>query len=1858
MRQLTALTLIVAMLLISTPSALANPIADNTTVRDASSDNFSGLASTNLPARLSPEPKPGPGMPPLAMTPPPLVKPEPPPSQAELEARVARLEMNPNGEVSIEVEQSLVAAAIPLDAGGEAVQGLIATWESSDAGIVSVTSDGQATGIRTGTARLTARAGSRQESLRVTVLARTTSSSAATQQRDARNETQAGVSASRRPTQRGSQAQARATGTALRAHRANTTSAAFKPPLVIIDDSDANPANQIGTPPGKTEPGAATPPAAIEGTETPGSSNYIFDVPIASLPGRGVDAGLSLIYNSRLWHKQSDGILEYDRDNNWLAPGFRLGFGFIEFTDTLWPNHNYVSFIADPDGARHAIGRVSFSPSDLNNYVSNDESFIYYHGGPTGGTVTRLGGTRVEYGAYRDVGPSGLPGQVVRSYPTKITDRNGNYILISYVGGVGPRISSMQDTLGRYIYFRYEGNDLVTITVPGYGTGAEHQAIRFYYENIVINPSGSFNVSSTASSTSKRLLRYVYYPGTQSGYRYDYSTPYGMIYRINQLRGMTVSTNDPNTVGSVVSDGQVAAWTEYDYPTAPSHLTDAPKYTHRTDDWAGRTPANSPAPVYIFAVDDTLGTSTITAPDGTTTITTTIVDPNNSFRGYVQEVLVKQGTTELSKTTNTWERGYVTDTGWTPPRLQKVAVKNEANQTQTTLFSYVGRYNNISAVSERDFNLPDGSVGPELRRTETTYEERPEWTSQRLIRLPTSVKVFAGGSNTPASYVTYAYDETALTDRAGVVMHDPAYDSSSTVKRGNLTTTTAYANAASATTPSVTTSAYDILGNVIAQTVNCCQQKTIAYSSSYQFAYPTEATKGTAPDQLTTKLSYDVYTGVVRSLTDENEQVTTFDYYPESVRLYQITRPDTSYTQHIYGDGLYQDPDAAHQHSYVATSTAIGVGRIVRSWSYFDGRGATVRRFANYTDTNGFVTTDTEYDEMGQVRRTSNPYFSNGGAINPAGLWTTVEERDGLGRAKLVRMPDNTTVQTNFAGTVTSVVDQAGRSRRQVADALGRVVRMDEPDAAGNLGTDSSPTQPTQYEYDALGNLTKVVQAAPGVVTQERVFKYDSLGHLTHERQVEATATLNDNGARVPTGGQWTGVFKYNAHGLITDSYDARGVVTTREYDGLNRIHHVSYTGESGPVRTPAVTYTYDQAHNGFYNKGRLTEVRSDAVTAPDVQAVPQTIEAYDYDLMGRVTNHSQTVGSDSYTLHYGYNMVGQLTSETYPSGRVVGYEYDDGARLTRVNRASAGSYVSNITYKAHGGFDQLTLDNGAVQSVTYNARLQPQQIKLTVGGVERQRFDYLYGQVDLSTGNVDATKNRGQMARIEGYIDGVQQWQQRYSYDSLGRLDIAAEHRGSDLQLTWRTDYDYDRFGNRRQIGGQNYNVGYIPVTAAETDGASNRLTGNMTYDDAGNVTIDNKFHNQQYHYDGMGRQVWVASTTTAGESTAVYDGLGQRVQTNVTGSVKTLVYDIQGQLVAEYGGGQATGTGGTRYVMADYQDSTRVVMNQNGTVAARYDYLPFGEEIGANIGQRTPAQGYSAADGTRQTFAGMEKDEASGLDHTLWRKYEQRAGRWTSPDPAGAGSRIADPQSFNAYSYVGNDPVNRTDGLGLYWDDSYWFGLYGDRAIDLPLLHNRPGFNTMWSEGEHDYWMARLDDPEGLSTIWHPGIKPAWGPLPRHTVDKAIREAKERLTGPCKTFFEQINASVDAAAKLANLSASKGGASVGDQFLNGDTLQLEKFKSVDQAAVTSSIFLGNVRQADAVVTFNKDSFFFTGKLSTGADVTTLQNSSVSGLTLDEIRQLIVLHELVHIIDTAGIWDDGSNSNAALNEAIKKACF
>lgn len=68
------------------------------------------------------------------------------------------------------------------------------------------------------------------------------------------------------------------------------------------------------------------------------------------------------------------------------------------------------------------------------------------------------------------------------------------------------------------------------------------------------------------------------------------------------------------------------------------------------------------------------------------------------------------------------------------------------------------------------------------------------------------------------------------------------------------------------------------------------------------------------------------------------------------------------------------------------------------------------------------------------------------------------------------------------------------------------------------------------------------------------------------------------------------------------------------------------------------------------------------------------------------------------------------------------------------------------------------------------------------------------------------------------------------------------------------------------------------------------------------------------------------------------------------------------------------------------------------------------------------------------QKEFTGKERDSETGLDYSLYRYSSAAQGRWTSPDPLPGWP--SDPQSWNRYAYVRNNPLKYLDPLGLSYE------------------------------------------------------------------------------------------------------------------------------------------------------------------------------------------------------------------------------
>lgn len=940
------------------------------------------------------------------------------------------------------------------------------------------------------------------------------------------------------------------------------------------------------------------------------------------------------------------------------------------------------------------------------------------------------------------------------------------------------------------------------------------------------------------------------------------------------------------------------------------------------------------------------------------------------------------------------------------------------------------------------------TTGSLLLTTSTTFGlgQSADYVSRNILALPTTIIVqdyFGTLARTDFMYDEPGYLTTIGATAAGWT--PPPADA----KRGLLTTSRRYVNFSPATYLE-THKTYDQWGNVRISEDARGSKVTTDYAAAFEYSYATQTTTdapggngSTAPLIATT--DYDSATGLVKSTTDISGLATTLSYRDDNNapdplnRLRKVSHSGTIWTKYLFNDVVSD--------LFTETITSQGGnGEVMDSYQYYDALGRASRSFVKEDGTN-YIASDTEYDSMGRIKRNSNPYRTSQRSAtgSQAAYWTTTHY-DALGRIDVLTLPDATTMLTAYDGVYTTTTDQAGKQRRQKADALSRTIRVDEA-TSGGLGNFATPNQATYYDYNGFGNLVHIKQGS-GAEVQDRYFKYDGLGRMTYESQVEAQHSFQTAADPWTQNTNWSRKMIYDEpeqrpdgslvsrNGLITDMYDARNIRTQYFYDNIGRVRKVDYSDT-----TPDVTYFYDTqqftvANSGpAYNVGKLAEVRTEASGS-----IPSTSQAYNYDLMGHVTENRQVVGTNEYVMWYGYNYAGQMASQKYPSGLVIKYAYDVAARLKSVYTASYGvrSYAE-LSYDNRGLMTSLTLGNGAVMNFDYNSRLQLNTLSLVKNSSTLQRYDYKYGKFD-NAGTLDETKNNGQIAQIEGFIGTTKQWQQRYEYDTVGRLSKASEYHGTSGALTYQMNYDYDLFGNRYQKQESNsQSLPYSEVRDTDINRLNNHFKVGITendYDAAGNIVKDEKFTQRLYSYDANNRQRQVSHTDGTNAVTSVYDGTGQRVATMTGTSVDNiLVYDAQGKLVAEYG--QTPVPRGANYVFTDHQGSTRLVTDGAGGVVSRQDYQPFGAEIAANVGARNNDPLYGHANSARQKYAGMETDDGSLNNHTLWRKYDSSSGRWTSPDPYGGSMLVEDPQSFNRYSYVNNDPINHADPSGLMLSD-----------------------------------------------------------------------------------------------------------------------------------------------------------------------------------------------------------------------------
>ena len=966
--------------------------------------------------------------------------------------------------------------------------------------------------------------------------------------------------------------------------------------------------------------------------------------------------------------------------------------------------------------------------------------------------------------------------------------------------------------------------------------------------------------------------------------------------------------------------------------------------------------------------------------------------------------------------------------GWANERLlssQETTFPNgQANET-TRL------YNTNEMETEHDdydfgTTAPPNPPGPLLRATVTSYATSTAMTNAHVIDKPATVIVYSDAAKTNRVAETdFTYDSPAGTATSGIVQHSAGCNC------GNLTAEAHWLNSSGSTL--TTTYTNDNTGQRLSMTDPRGNQTTYSYTDSYSSGTPpgpTNAYLTTVTHPQTSgvnhieKFSYAYASAEVTSSTDQNNLVTNYKYVDNLARLTETDSPDGGVTSVAYNDSPYNPSTPSPS---VTTTKKINGATNLVAVSAMDGLGHVLNKLVT-SDPQGTIHVDTAYDGLGRVYTISNPYRPGTDPTTSSG--TTTYIYDALGR-KCVEIPqDGTAVSANtcptsapakdlftqYSGATTTVTDQAGKKRQSTTDGLGRLIQVvEDPGGLGYI---------TNYTVDTLGNLKQVVQNG----SHTRTFTYDFFSRL-----------LTSNNPEVGTI-----TYKYDSDtncsglnsfaGLLVSKTDARGIRACAQYDALNRetVHNYS-NGDA------TITTVYDGSSclglTACQNIGHATSV-TDAAGSESWAYQTDSVNLRSVHVNQRTTTSSPSNVTKTST--YYFDLAANLTSITYPTGRVINYTYDAANRpATAADSANGITYAaaqstpptgclsSGVCYTPQGAeysaaIGKTSTFNGINLSQTYNTRLQPLEIKAS--STAGNAFDISYSFVDPTSSG-----NAGHVYSITNNLNSSRT--QSFTYDHLNRI-VTAGTTATTGTYCWGYQYNYDAWGNLLAQAGwsPNYNGCSEATMGSVTADGNNHIFG-FTYDASGNTQNDGTI---AYTYDAE------SQIKTAAGVTYSYDGSGRRVSKS---NGKLYWYGSGGEILAETNAAGATlneyiffagkrvamlpAGGNPEYYAEDFLGSSRVMTQNNGTVCYDADFDPYGSEhVLTNSCPSTNAY----------KFEGKERDTETGNDDFGARYYSNRFGRWLSADWSNVPvavpyANLTNPQTLNLYAMVSDDPESFAD-------------------------------------------------------------------------------------------------------------------------------------------------------------------------------------------------------------------------------------
>lgn len=649
------------------------------------------------------------------------------------------------------------------------------------------------------------------------------------------------------------------------------------------------------------------------------------------------------------------------------------------------------------------------------------------------------------------------------------------------------------------------------------------------------------------------------------------------------------------------------------------------------------------------------------------------------------------------------------------------------------------------------------------------------------------------------------------------------------------------------------------------------------------------------------------------------------------------------------------------------------------------------------------LTTTYGYNSVGDVTSVIDPRGSALG--NPSG-YTIVFVYDGKRRLTQT-YPNALPVFTDYAYDPD---DRQTKFTKEYWNGCGYVCALETTSTVyTKSGKPQTVTDPsgvvTTYSYDGDDRVSNVTTSSGRNV----LYTYDAASRIATISDTVSGAL--DSSITVNLGSVLRETRTYSPNGRLASSTDARNNVTNYSYDGFDRPKTTTYPGGISEGSNQ-----YDSNGNllqATTRQGNTVSYQYDALNRPVTKTVqgngsaPSATYNYGYDYSGRKLQ--ALVSSDPFNAScpgtsfsapcFGYDTAGRQVSETRFDGKTVAYTLDAAGNQTGLVWPETGSLAYQVTY-VYDPINQLTdIYEGAGTS-----------------GLRLAHFLYntLSERYELDYGNGATTT---------------------YTYEANG-LVHSIQHNFSSSTLSFTYTHNTENRISATAISDTTFSPGssnpdFSPATLSYTANQLNQYSAvggvSYSYDTNGNLTSSGAF---TYQYDALNRLVSAAQSS--GTSTYGYDSLGRRASKTV-GTVKTAYLSSGDREISDYDGTSGSllrryvygpgldepvvtidASGVHSYLHADGLGSVVAVTDSTKTVTEKHVYTPFG------ISDTTTGSAFQ--------FAGRRMDADTGLYYYRARYYSPTLGRFLQPDPIGTAGGL------NLYAYVGNDPLNGTDPMGLW--------------------------------------------------------------------------------------------------------------------------------------------------------------------------------------------------------------------------------